>query len=50
MKSQTDDFEREHAIIELSSELDKGESSAKEEGYVGISEVEKFLGVGDGEN
>lgn len=43
MKSRTDDFERKQAIIELLSELDKGESSAKEEGYVGISEVEKFF-------
>ena len=50
MKSQTDDFERKQAIIELLSELDKGESSAKEEGYVGISEVEKLLGVDDGKN
>ena len=45
-----DDFERTQATLRLLSELVKGESSAKEEGYVGISEVEKFLGVGDGEN
>ena len=50
MKTKTDDFEKIQATLKLLSELLKGESSAKENGYVGIFDVEKFLGVGDGEN
>ena len=45
-----DDFERTQATLRLLSELVKGESSAKKEGYVDISEAEKFLGVDDGKN
>ena len=39
-----DDFERTQATLRLLSELVKGESSAKKEGYVDISEAEKFWG------
>ena len=43
-----EDFEKMHATLRLMSELAKGESSAKEKGYVDISEVEELLGVGNG--
>lgn len=43
-----EDFEKMHATLRLMSELAKGESSAKEKGYVDMSEVEELLGVGNG--
>jgi len=41
------EYERTKAIIKLMGELNKGEASAKEQGWKDISDVEKMLGVSD---
>ena len=38
-----DEFEKNQVIPELIRELEKGEASAKEKGYINISEVESLL-------
>jgi prevent-host-death family protein len=43
-----EEFEKTQATLKLMSELAKGEASAKEKGYIDISEVEALLGVGNG--
>ena len=43
-----EEFERMQAKLKLLGELSKGESSAKENGYIDESEVEKLLGVNNG--
>ena len=43
-----EEFERTQATLKLMSELAKGEASAKEKGYIDISEVEALLGVANG--
>lgn len=43
-----EDFERMQATIKLMSELTKGDTSAKEKGYIDISKVEALLGVKNG--
>ncbi len=40
-----EEYEKTKAIIKLMGELAKGEQSAKEEGWTGIADVEKMLGV-----
>ena len=39
-----EEFEKTQATLKLMSELAKGEASAKEKGYMDISEVEALLG------
>lgn len=39
------EYEKLHAELKLLSELEKGEHSAKEKGWLGLSEVEKKLGL-----
>lgn len=41
------EYERTKAIIKLMSELNKGETSAKEQDWKDISDVERMLGVSD---
>ena len=43
-----EEFERMQAKLKLLGELAKGENSAKENGYLDASEVEKLLGVSNG--
>ncbi|MBR4013205.1 MAG: type II toxin-antitoxin system Phd/YefM family antitoxin [Clostridia bacterium] len=43
-----EEFEKTQATLKLMSELAKGESSAKENGYIDISEVESIFGVSNG--
>jgi hypothetical protein len=43
-----EEFERTQATLKLMSELAKGEASAKEKGYIDISEVEALLGGANG--
>ena len=43
-----EEFERTQATLKLMSELAKGETSAKEKGYVELSEVEALLGGNNG--
>ena len=43
-----EEFEKMQAKLKLLGELSKGESSAKENGYIDESEVEKLLGVNNG--
>lgn len=43
-----EEFEKTQATLKLMSELAKGEVSAKEKGYIDISEVEALLGVNNG--
>ena len=43
-----EEFEKTQATLKLLSELAKGETSVKEKGYVGISEVEVILGGSNG--
>ena len=43
-----EDFEKMQATLKLMSELAKGEASAKEKGYIELSEVENILGVSNG--
>ena len=43
-----EEFEKTQATLKLMSELAKGEASAKEKGYIDISEVEALLGVANG--
>ena len=43
-----EEFERTQATLKLMSELAKGEASAKEKGYVELSEVEALLGGNNG--
>ena len=40
-----EEFEKTQATLKLMSELAKGEASAKEKGYIAISEVEALLGI-----
>jgi len=40
-----EEFEKTQATLKLMSELAKGEASAKEKGYIDISEVEALLGL-----
>ena len=40
-----DEFEKTQTTLKLMSELAKGEASAKEKGYIAISEVEALLGI-----
>ena len=40
-----EEYEKTQATLKLLSELAKGEASAKEKGYIELSEVEKVLGV-----
>ena len=40
-----DEFEKTQATLKLMSELAKGEASAKEKGYISISEVELLLNL-----
>ena len=39
------EYEKTKAIIKLMSELNKGETTAKANGWMNISDVEKMLGV-----
>jgi prevent-host-death family protein len=39
------EYEKLHAEIKLLSELEKGEKSAREKGWLSLSEVEKELGL-----
>ena len=41
------EYERTKAIVKLMGELNKGENSAKANGWKDISDVEKILGVSD---
>lgn len=41
------EYERMKAIVKLMGELNKGETSAKSNGWKDISDVEKMLGVSD---
>ena len=43
-----EEFEKTQATLKLLGELSKGEISAKETGYIDISEDEKLLGVNNG--
>ena len=43
-----EEFEKTQATLKLMSELAKGEASAKEKGYIDISEVEALLGASNG--
>ena len=43
-----DEYEKYQATIKLMSELIKGETSAREKGYIDIKEVENMLGVNNG--
>jgi len=43
-----EEFEKTQATLKLMSELAKGEASAKEKGYIDISEGEALLGVNNG--
>ena len=43
-----EEFEKTQATLKLMSEFAKGEVSAKEKGYIDISEVEALLGVANG--
>ena len=40
-----EEYEKIQATLKLMSELAKGEDSAKEQGYLDISDVEELLGV-----
>lgn len=39
------EYEKLHAELKLLSELEKGEQSAKEKGWLSLSEIEKELGL-----
>ena len=41
------EYERTKSIVKLMGELNKGETSAKVDGWKDISDVEKILGVSD---
>lgn len=41
------EYERTMAVIKLMGELNKGESEAKQKGWIDIVDVEKLLGVQD---
>ncbi len=41
------EYERTKAVVKLMGELNKGETSAKINGWKDISDVEKMLGVSD---
>ena len=43
-----EEFEKTQATLKLMSELTKGDASAREKGYIDISDVEALLGVSDG--
>lgn len=43
-----EEYEKIQATLKLMSELAKGEASAKEQGYLDISDVEELLGVKNG--
>lgn len=43
-----EEFEKTRATLKLLTELAKGESSAKEKGFIDISTVESILGVNNG--
>lgn len=43
-----EEFEKTQATLKLLSELAKGDASAKEKGYIDISDVEALLGAGNG--
>lgn len=43
-----EDFEKLQATLKLLGELAKGESSAREKGYIDLSDVEALLGVVNG--
>ena len=43
-----EEFEKTQATLKLMQELAKGEASAKEKGYLELSEVEDILGVAHG--
>ena len=43
-----EEFEKTQATLKLMHELAKGEASAKEKGYIDISEVEDILEVAHG--
>lgn len=40
-----DEYERTQALLKLMSELAKGEQSAREKGWLSLSEVEKQFGI-----
>jgi len=40
-----EEFEKTQSTLKLLGELARGEASAKEKGYIDISEVEKLLGL-----
>lgn len=42
-----EEYEKTKSIVKLMSELNKGEASAKANGWKDINEVEKLLGVSD---
>lgn len=43
-----EEYERSRAVIKLMAELQKGERSGKENGWISISDIEKELGLLDG--
>ena len=43
-----EEYEKTQATLKLLSQLTKGEDSAKEKGYIDISDVEALLGVNNG--
>ena len=43
-----DEYEKTRAVLRLMGELAKGDVSAKEKGWIDISEVENLLGVQNG--
>ena len=42
------EYEKTRAVIKLMSELAKGERSGNENGWIGIEDVEKELGISNG--
>lgn len=43
--SNSKDYKKIKAILALMTELEKGEDSAREEGWISADEVEKTLGI-----
>jgi len=43
-----EEYEKTQATLKLLSQLTKGEASAKEKGYIDISDVEALFGVNNG--
>ena len=43
-----EEYEKNQAVIKLMRELAKGERSGREDGWIGLSQAERELGIGNG--